>query len=184
MTNIIEIWKDIPGYEGYYKASSLGRIKKMPYITKNRVGGLMQKEERIIKPTKSKKGYLKTRLYLSPTNFKPYSVHRLIAITFLSPPDKSMDQVNHINGLKDDNRASNLEWSNNSHNIKHAWANGLHKPNLPKGTGSPHAVIVLHKEYGIYSTILEASFTCSLNRSIFSKMVHNKIYNSTKYIKV
>lgn len=73
-----------------------------------------------------KKGYMKARLY-SPlsTNSdkrKPYRLHRLIAKAFLTNYSEDL-QVNHKNGIKDDNRVENLEMVSNSQNVYHAWNN-------------------------------------------------------------
>lgn len=51
-------------------------------------------------------------------------VHRIVCETFL-PKKIGMSDVNHINGIKSDNRLENLEWSNDSHNIRHAFKTGL-----------------------------------------------------------
>ena len=53
-----------------------------------------------------------------------YSVHRLVAEAFLEKKD-GCDCVNHINGIRDDNRKDNLEWVSNLENVRHAWDTGL-----------------------------------------------------------
>jgi hypothetical protein len=67
-------------------------------------------------------GYVKVRI-----NNKDYFVHRLVAKAYIIKPfDKEI--VNHINGIKHDNRVENLEWCTRSENSKHAYDIGLHKP--------------------------------------------------------
>lgn len=68
------------------------------------------------------KGYVKVRI-----SNKDYFVHRLVAKAYLiNLFDKKV--VNHINGIKHDNRVQNLEWCTRSENSKHAYDIGLHKP--------------------------------------------------------
>lgn len=57
---------------------------------------------------------------------KSFLVHRLVAIHFIPNPD-NLPQVNHIDGNKTNNCVSNLEWCDNSYNLKHSYKNGLRK---------------------------------------------------------
>ncbi len=100
-----EIWKPIPNYDGYF-VSSEGRFKNADGEIK-RLNG-------------SPNGYRGVSL-------KPYgklSAHRLVAQTFIPNPENK-PQVNHINGIKYDNRVENLEWVTAQENIQHAYRTGL-----------------------------------------------------------
>ena len=66
-----------------------------------------------------------------------FSVHRLVAEAFVKRP-KGKDQVNHINGVKTDNRSSNLEWVTGSENMQHALKSNLWKPNTEKAREISH----------------------------------------------
>lgn len=117
-----EVWKEVHGFEGKYSVSNLGRIKSNGfYVIPNseRVKPFWKKES-ILKPWVHGTGYLS----ISLGRGNRFLAHRLIAITFLPNPNNYKD-VNHINGIKDDNRLVNLEWCNRSQNNLHAFKIGL-----------------------------------------------------------
>jgi hypothetical protein len=92
-----------------YKISDQGNVKS---FAKHREG-------KVLKPRVHKLGYKIIKI-----GKESLYVHRLVAKAFLSPVE-GRNEVNHINGDKADNRLSNLEWSNRSHNIRHALDTGL-----------------------------------------------------------
>lgn len=120
-----EVWKDIIGYEGLYQVSNLGRIKS---LAKNR--NSLQNGDMLLKPSINKKGYLIVRLYKNTVS-KDFPVHRLVANMFIDNPSNKRE-VNHINGVKHDNRMENLEWCTGSENVRHAFEIGINTPR--KGT--------------------------------------------------
>jgi hypothetical protein len=113
MQSYKEIWKDVPEYEGLYQVSNLGRVKSLKFG-----------RERILKPQEGKQGYMHVFLY-KEGDVKFYRVHRLMMLAFVG---ESNLQVNHINGIKTDNRLENLEYCTGSQNIKHAFNTGLSVP--------------------------------------------------------
>ena len=70
-----------------------------------------------------RKGYARVNMVVDGHK-RMMQAHRVVAETFIPNPDNK-PQVNHINGVKTDNRADNLEWVTNSENVTHAWASGL-----------------------------------------------------------
>lgn len=101
-----EIWKDIPGWEGYYQASSLGRIRR-----------IFNKRKYYDRPRKlcvGAHGYLYVILSKNNTQ-KRMAVHRLVAMTFLIKP-MGKNCIDHINGIRDDNRVENLRWCTHKEN--------------------------------------------------------------------
>ena len=111
-----EVWLDIPGYKGRYEVSNMGRVKS---FARNKRG-------RILRPCKNGWGHLQVRLFKNAKGSHLF-VHRLVMLAFVGKPKKHI-QVNHLNGIKKDNRLSNLEYCTASENSIHAAKNGLYKP--------------------------------------------------------
>jgi len=122
--------KDIKGFEGRYAVTKDGKVWSYPksWITKNQYG---------VSHTVSKGGYwLKfdsnfgyNRVCLSKNGkTKRLFVHRLVAMAFIENIDNK-PQINHKNGIKNDNRVDNLEWVTSSENILHCFRELGRKPN-------------------------------------------------------
>lgn len=122
-----EIWKDIKGYEGYYKISNFGRVKRMKRITKFNDGRLYKYNEKIVNINKGKIGYFVVDLYKN-TKRMTFYIHRLVAEAFIPNPD-NLPQVNHRDGNKLNNDIDNLEWVSAKQNCQHAYDNNLHTNN-------------------------------------------------------
>lgn len=115
-----EEWKDIPGYEGYYQVSNLGRVRSLDRAVRGggRNPGTVFLPGRILKPRKHSRGYLRMTLSKEGINSEFY-IHRLVCTVFFGgiPKDR---EINHINGNKTDNRISNLEIVTRRQNTHHA----------------------------------------------------------------
>lgn len=118
-----EIWKDIAGYEGLYQISNFGTIKSLSreFYQPDRFGSIYKNRTRnkILINNLSKKGYWCISLTKNAQR-KQFYVHRLIANAFI-PKVEGKNYINHINGIKTDNRIENLEWCTISENNTHYW---------------------------------------------------------------
>ena len=108
-----EIWKDIKGYEDYYKISNLGRIKSIDRFEKKGKSIILKKGV-ILKQYIDKGGYL--RITLHKNNIaKTFRVHRLVAQNFIDNPN-DLEFVNHKDENKQNNNVNNLEWCTRKYN--------------------------------------------------------------------
>lgn len=124
----VEIWKPIKGYEGLYEISNLGRLKKLEKKWVAGKGSVRFAEESITLGILNSHGYYTFDLCKNG-NPKKTKIHRLVAEHFL---EKEINKkiVNHIDGDKSNNRATNLEWTTSKINNEHAYAVGLRKTKL------------------------------------------------------
>jgi hypothetical protein len=105
-----EIWKNIVGYEGLYQVSNLGNIMRVSW-------GQWSNNGRVLSPVWLK-GYHRVSLSKNWV-MKKYLVHRLVALAFLPNPESKSD-VNHIDGARNNNSLSNLDWCTSSENKVHS----------------------------------------------------------------
>lgn len=101
----MEIWNDISGYNGLYQISTLGRVRS-----------LKNKKAKILSQA-FKDGYKVISLYRNG-NGRMFRVHRLVALSFIDNP-KRKPCIDHINGMRDDNRVENLRWCTKKENANY-----------------------------------------------------------------
>lgn len=140
-----ENWKPIEGFEGIYEVSDMGRVRSLDrYIERAGAGkvgggGTMFRKGKVLKTTKQREGY---ELVMLCHHCKEYvfPVHRLVAKAFCENPH-NYKTVDHINRIRSDNRAENLEWVTQSENNKRAYERGASRSRL-------HAWIVAEEADG------------------------------------
>jgi hypothetical protein len=113
MTEEIEEWKDVVGYETLFRVSSLGRVYS-------------KRTNKILRTVLHQTGYyvFSTRLAGRKSPAILLRIHRLVAQAFIPNPSNK-PFVNHLDGVKTNNTPSNLEWATAKENSRHAWDNGL-----------------------------------------------------------
>jgi len=112
---LINVWKDVVGFEGYYKVSDKGEIYSV-------------KSNKIRKLSYKKNGYVYIDLY-KDGKVKYCRVHRIVADAFIPNPN-NYPYVMHIDNNKSNNCAENLKWGTASDNTKQAYEDGLLYSNI------------------------------------------------------
>jgi hypothetical protein len=119
-----EVWQKAIGFEDWYMISNYGRLKRVARKFTRVRNGLLLNEcielpEAIVISSTNYKGYVRNYIKYKDSK-KPVTLHRMVAKAFIPNPN-NYEQINHINGIKTDNRVENLEWCNQSHNQKHRY---------------------------------------------------------------
>ena len=116
----MEIWKDIPGYEGLYQASSEGNVRSIDRVIQTKRGSRRYRGKLLVPAQYCKTGHVSVVLGKAGVG---QPVHRLVAITFMGPPSEHKE-VRHKNGNPKDNRLLNLEYGTRTENILDVFALG------------------------------------------------------------
>ena len=129
------------------------------------------KTSKFKKFTKGFNGYMRTQIWVNNKS-KNFTQHRLLATYFIDNPSSKL-QVNHINGVKHDNRLENLEWVTQSENAKHSFANGLQKVTKP----NKKVIDVITGR--IFDSVTLASEYFNVSRSHLSNMLIGRVKNNS-----
>lgn len=142
-----EVWEDLIGFETYFQISTLGRFKR-----KCRKG----LKELILTLGYYSNGYEQFSVRINSVRYTAIA-HRLVAKQFI-PNTENKEEVNHKNGIRDDNRKVNLEWNTTSENMFHSFRELGRQPKNNTGIKNPKVILTekqvleirrLHKEEGI-----------------------------------
>jgi len=164
----MEIWKDIPDYEGLYQASNLGNIKSL-------------KKNIILRQNGDNYGYMQVILYNGETR-KTGKVHRLVGKAFIENPENK-PQINHKDGNKKNNHVSNLEWLTNRENKKHAIDTGLTvmSPKTREAQIASIGKVILDTATGIYyEKVKDAASIYGVNPSTIRRWISTGYNNLVK----
>ncbi len=121
-----ELWRDIPGYEGSYQVSSLGRVRSLPRVVPvhDRVRGIVYARPcpgKILQPSVcDKAGHVSVHL---GKYTRGIPVHQLVMLAFHGFPPPGMEAM-HLNGIPMDNRVENLRYGTHSENMIDMYRNG------------------------------------------------------------
>ena len=146
-----EQWKTIPGWEGFYEASDMGRIRSVDRIVQ-RKGWDMKLRGKVLKPAPDHYGHLYVNLNRGGTPTRG-SVHRLVMLTFVGPCPAGME-VCHQNGTPEDDRLTNLRYDTHANNMldknEHGTNPQRNRTHCPRGhiLASPN-LATWHEKRGI-----------------------------------
>jgi hypothetical protein len=173
----MENWKDIPDYENFYEVSCRGNIRN------KRTGKIL---------SNNSKTYVCVMLFKGK-DFKRFLAHRIVANAFIPNP-LNKREVNHINGIKNDNRIENLEWCTPSENVNHSWrigtsktTDGMRKAGKELWASGTQGMFVkkpvLDKSTGIvYSSRRELSEAANISVGMVRYWIKKGIYESIENV--
>ncbi len=184
MCKVNEIWKDIPNYVGFYQASNKGNIRSVERVVNGKWGNDAVRKSVVLKPAKSKVGYLRC-LLMKNSKRKNYSVHRLVALTFIDN-NTPHNQINHLDGNKLNNCFCNLEWCSSTENNRHARLIGLNVSKSGQyhhsyGLKNKQSHVLINTETQEIKPICEVAKEYGYTARHITMMVKEERTNKTKY---
>ena len=155
----MEIWKDIPNYEGLYQISNQGNI-------------ISCRNHQYLKPIIDNYGYCHVALYKNKQK-TTYKIHRLVAITFIENPN-NYPIINHKDENRTNNCVENLEWCTYKYNNEY---NDRHKKYAYKTAKKlGHTIYqydINHNLIGTFPSIIELSRQLNLPRTSVTRHLNN-----------
>ena len=185
-----EEWKTISDTQGRYEVSSLGRVRSTDRVVRYSNGRVYSYKSKMLKPCRDKDGYLLIGIR-NKNRRQTIKVHRAVAKAFICNPHNKRE-VNHINGIKTDNRKENLEWVSSSENKTHAFKIGLTDPakNVKVKKGEEHYLsktLIAYKdgvEVKRYFPICEAAKDGIILGTLHKQMKKGSTYKGMTFKKV
>ena len=163
---MMEIWRDIEGYEGLYQVSSLGRVKRLAHWKNQRTNRsdkyyeYRQLKEKVLSPSVA--GPYSSVQLSKDNNIKTYSVHRLVAKAFIPNPE-SLPEVNHKDCDGHNNNVDNLEWCSREYNLRYA-------DRIRKAAKACEKKVMCVETGEIYESGSKAAFADGLHKSKISQV--------------
>lgn len=170
---MVEIWKDIVGYENLYQVSNFGNVRSFKH-----------KKPKLLKPRKDSKGYLQIVLSNHNKSRKNFLIHRLVAQAFIPNP-KNYPVINHKDENPLNNNVSNLEWCTQKYNTNYGTAQERRVKKLTNRKDQSKPVLQYDKN-GIfvkeYPSIMDAERNTGVNHQHIGKVCKGKLKSARGYV--
>jgi len=172
----VEIWRDIPDYEGKYRMSSFGYVKS---IERFEINGnhFARVNSRILIHDVSKTGYNRVTL-TKDAKHKRFLVHRLTGIIFLENPENK-PEINHDNGNKNENGVTNCYWATSSENSLHSYKNKLREAPWVGKFGKDHNTSKEVNQYSLKGEYIATFSSCKEAEDITGLSKHSISQNAS-----
>lgn len=184
---MVEIWKDIKGFEGHYQVSNIGRVRSLDRVIIGKNGYTRKCKSKILTQRKTSGGGWYYNIGMSLCG-KSYSkdVHRLVAETFIDRVD-GKNYVNHIDNNPINNHVDNLEWCTQKENVNHCVQQGRLKPINGSIAGSKASMRKVKQmdKYGnilkIHNSLTDGANSIGVNISTLHGALNGRQHTSGGY---
>jgi len=176
-------WKIIPNTNNLYEASDCGQIRRVvSFVSNSKNGGKRKVGGKALSQKTKRNGYKEVQIFTSPQKGVSKYVHRLVFETFVGKIPKGM-AINHIDGVKSNNKLSNLECVTYSENTKHAYSKNLiNRFKKAKGESHPKSkmtksdVLLYRDLHSKGATPTQISDYYGINKSTLSKALYRETW--------
>lgn len=169
-----EVWKTIT-WANNYQISNKGRLKVLEY----KKGSHYKKEDYplIMKQGFNTKKYCVSAIVDNHKKRTPVRIHRLVGEFFI-PNINNLEQLNHLDGIKQNNNLENLEWISNADNMRHSYAIGL-RIDSSKGINNGRCILTEEEVIYIYLNPQKLSYAklskmFNVGKSTISSIIKGK----------
>lgn len=162
--NVVEEWRAIKGYEGFYEVSDLGRVRSLPRVVRGYANSERRLKLKVLAAAVGNCGYRQVNLHMEGIESK-LLVHRLVAETFIRPMHAG-EECNHLDFNRLNNDASNLEITSRSGNRQHSAKAGRLGKKLDEA-----AVIRIRRQYAAGESQTQIALAHGVNQTLISAVL-------------
>ena len=175
MQSIIkDTFMDVPGYPNY-QVNQFGIVRRLAHKYVNKAGIEVTLPTMIMKQNHDSYGYCRVCTTINGKHQNTF-VHRLVALAFIPNPENKAT-VNHIDGNKDNNSVSNLEWATQIEQNHHAITTGLRDGTMIAARKASKAkisqMVYCIETNTIYPSVSEAERTLNLSQTVVFESLRN-----------